>query len=145
MVMFFGNTVDETRQLFYTSWRKHCQHELLNPLEHQLVTVIMDHPEYHALFKSENARDQSYFPEMGETNPFLHMGLHLAIRDQIDINRPNGVAESYSLLLKKFADKLVVEHKMMECLAECLWQAQRNHSEPNEQNYLQALSLLLQN
>lgn len=143
--MFYGNTVQDTRQLFFLSWRKYCQNQPLLPLEKQIVEVVSAHPEYHALLETTSSlHDQAYFPELGATNPFLHMGLHLAIRDQVATNRPLGIKNVYLELTKQYEDPLVVEHMLMDYLAECLWQAQRNQTMPDENHYLQACRQLLQ-
>ncbi|CEK09229.1 DUF1841 family protein [Legionella hackeliae] len=141
--MFYGDDVQDTRQLFFSSWQKYREKHPLLPLEQQIVDVILVHPEYHGLLEATKNKEQAYFPEMGQTNPFLHMGLHLAIRDQISTNRPEGISTIYQQLVKKFRDSLAVEHLMMEYLAECLWQAQRDNTYPDESNYLQALTQLL--
>lgn len=142
--MFYGDKVQDTRQLFFSSWQKYRQKQLLLPLEQQIVEVILAHPEYHCMLETTaEPADQSYFAEMGQTNPFLHMGLHLAIRDQIHTDRPAGIAPLYKKLLKKYKDALVVEHLIMEYLAECLWQAQRSNCPPNEEVYLANLTTLL--
>lgn len=142
--MLFGDNIQDTRQLFYSSWRKYRLGQPLFPLEQQLVDVIIDHPEYHAMFDKHNEpNEQAWFPEMGQTNPFLHMGLHLAVRDQLATNRPEGISALFQQLLIKYQDKLLVEHHIMECLAESLWQAQRNGQAPDEINYIRAISGLL--
>ncbi|MBA3535507.1 MAG: DUF1841 family protein [Tatlockia sp.] len=141
--MFYGDKVQDTRQMFFASWQKFRQKQAMQPLEQQLVAVIKDHPEYHALLENPaGPRDHTYYPELGQTNPFLHMGLHLAIRDQLSTDRPVGVLAIYKTLLQKYTDPLLVEHLMMDCFAECLWQAQRNKHAPDEKNYLAALSEL---
>lgn len=135
--MFYGNNVQDSRRLFYSSWEKHRSKLLLSDLEKQIVEVIIRHPEYHALLESSTSlAEHSYFPELGQTNPFLHMGLHLALRDQIATNRPAGISSIYQQLLSKHADRDAVEHLLMESLAECLWQAQRDRQPPDEQLYL---------
>lgn len=142
--MLFGNNVQDTRQLFYTSWQKYRLGQPLTGLEQQLVNVIIDHPEYHGMFEKNDAQnEQAWFPEMGETNPFLHLGLHLAIRDQVATNSPQGFTKLFQQLLVQYQDKLLVEHKIMECLAESLWQAQRNGQAPDETLYVNAVSRLL--
>jgi len=87
--------------------------------------------------------DQNYFPEMGESNPFLHMGLHLAIRDQIQTNRPLGITKIFNTLAHESGNKLHAEHLLMERLAECLWQAQRKGILPDEQTFLMACQALI--
>ena len=142
--MFYGDSTQDTRQLFFSSWRKHRQNQPLSALEKQLVEVIIDHPEYQSMFEAViPQQDQAYFPEMGQTNPFLHMGLHLAIRDQVATDRPLGLANIYNQLLSKYANRVTVEHMLMEPLAECLWQAQRNQGMVDERSYLSACQQLL--
>lgn len=141
--MFYGNSTQDTRQLFFSSWRKHQQGQLLSSLEQQIVDVIIDHPEYHTLLEAVvTQQDQTWFPELGQTNPFLHMGLHLAIRDQIATDRPVGMATIYKKLLIKHTDKVTVEHMLIEPLAECLWRAQ-TQGMVDESGYLTACKKLL--
>lgn len=141
--MFYGGTVQDTRQLFFLSWKKYQQKQALEPLEQQIVDVIIMHPEYHDQMAASVTSNHTYFPELGQSNPFLHMGLHLAIRDQIATNRPAGITAIYQQLHKKHADTEKVEHLLMEQLATCLWQAQRDHTAPDEKSYVQACGALL--
>ncbi len=141
--MFYGSTFHDTRQIFFSSWRKYIKKEPLLALEQQVVDVIIDHPEYHSLLERTEPCTQAYFPEMGESNPFLHMGLHLALRDQIHSNRPQGIQTLFQQLERRYPQALMAEHLMIEQLAECLWLAQRNQRLPDEISYLKALQNLL--
>lgn len=141
--MFYGDTIQETRQMFFKSWEKYRQNIPLLPLEHEIAQVILAHPEYHKIVENlDKFQQQSYFPELGETNPFLHMGLHLAIREQVATNRPAGISTIYQNLLKKYGDPLAVEHLIMDQLAECLWRSQKDNLPPDEHYYLQTLENL---
>ncbi|KTC91577.1 DUF1841 family protein [Fluoribacter dumoffii] len=141
--MFYGDTIQDTRQMFFSSWEKYQQKSVLSPLENEIVQVILAHPEYHKILENKDKfQQQSYFPEAGEQNPFLHMGLHLAIREQITTDRPAGIHVIYKNLIKKYHDPLTVEHLMMEQLAECLWLSQKNNIPPDETRYLRILSEL---
>ncbi|MCI0505644.1 MAG: DUF1841 family protein [Gammaproteobacteria bacterium] len=132
-----------SRQMFFQAWRKHSNNEVLEPMESLIVDVIQLHPEYHALMENpEAALDKDYFPEMGETNPFLHMALHIAIKEQISINQPFGISVHYQRLLKKHRDPHIVEHMIMECLAQMIWEAQRNHTMPDNELYLECIGKL---
>lgn len=138
-MMFYANTVQDTRQLFFTCWQKHQKKQVLLPLEQQILNVMLDHPEYHALFDTSSPEQAAaFFAALGQTNPFLHMGLHLTIRDQVATNRPMGMSHIYTQLLKKQGSQQEVEHLLMEPLAEALWQAQRHQSMPDEAAYLEA-------
>ena len=142
--MFYGDTVTDTRALFFGSWKKYRQKKALLPLEQQIVDVVLMHPEYHDLLDAgESVQAAVYFPELGQSNPFLHMGLHLAIREQVATDRPAGITALYKALLHHYADPSTVEHLIMEPLGECLWQAQRDQSMPNDVAYLGACKRLL--
>jgi hypothetical protein len=141
--MFYGDTIQETRQLFFTSWDKYLHKKNLLSLENDIVQVILAHPEYHNIIENTNKFQQhTYYPELGETNPFLHMGLHLAVREQVATDRPVGIKTVYNILIKKYSDPLIVEHLIMDQLAECLWLSQKNNLPPDEQLYLNTLTNL---
>lgn len=143
--MFYGETIQETRQMFFSSWEKYQQKKPLSALEQQIVQVLLDHPEYHKIIENSNKfQEQSYYPELGQTNPFLHMGLHLAVREQVATDRPAGINLIFNNLVKKYHNLLEVEHFIMEQLAECLWLAQKNNLPPDEQLYLNTLKQLYQ-
>ena len=141
--MLYGQNRDEIRRVYCAAWEKHRQGLPLAALEQQLVAVIGLHPEYHALLTDHDAAlTRDYTPEMGQTNPFLHMGMHLAIREQLATNRPAGITAAYAALLARAQDAHAAEHHMMECLGEALWQAQRSGQAPDEARYLECLRKL---
>lgn len=141
--MLLTNNRDGHRELFFTVWQKQQAGETLSSLEAQLWQIIASHPEYHYVFSQKErflARD--YVPEQGEANPFLHMGLHMAITEQLQTNRPQGIRTVYQTLCEQLRDPHAAEHKMADCLMESLWQAQRYQKMPDEQAYLDALKRL---
>ena len=93
---------------------------------------------------TERALGREYLPEMGQSNPFLHMGMHIAIQEQLGSNRPAGILDVYQQLCQRTGDSHAVEHAMMECLGETLWEAQRAGRDPDERLYLQRLRHLCQ-
>jgi len=139
--MIFGQDRDELRQMYADAWHKYCEKLPMSPLEAQIAAVIEWHPEYHAdVTGTDLTRD--YTPDGGQTNPFLHMGLHLGIREQVSTNRPAGIAKIHATLAAKASDAHVAEHQMIECLAETLWEAQNQNDAPDEQKYLAHLQRL---
>ena len=140
--MIFGTDRNELRQMYIDAWRKHRAGELLSPLESQIAQVVEDHPEYQATMTGETI-DATYSPDEGKTNPFLHMGLHLAIREQVATDRPTGIAGVFELLRAKTGDSHAAEHRALDCLAEALWMAQSNNTAPDEQAYLERLRRLV--
>lgn len=122
--MFYDGSAQDTRKPFFEAWRKYCQKLPLTPLEHQIATIILEHPEYHSFFGQENLNlEKNYSGESGETNPFLHLGLHLAVQEQITTDRPAGINALFQKLLQKHRDHLIVEHLIMEQLAYQIWSA----------------------
>ncbi len=140
---FFTQDRDRLRQAWADIWRKHRSGEALDSLSQQVAQVILEHPEYHALLEQEHLSGE-YLPEMGQTNPFLHMSLHLALREQVSTDRPKGIAPIHRQLTLRHGSPHEAEHVMMDCLAEALWQAQRDHAPPDETAYLTCLQRLLQ-
>ena len=132
-----GDSRHDTRRTFFEVWGKMQSGAPLTALEGIIADVIRLHPEYHALLdRGVEVLDKDWLPEGGETNPFLHMGMHIAIREQLSIDRPPGIKAAYDALLSKTRDVMAAEHAMLECLGEALWRAQRENRLPDEQFYL---------
>ena len=138
--MICGQDRDELRKMYADAWEKHTAQLPLSPLEAQIAQVIAEHPEYHATVSDDLQKDFSV--EGAETNPFLHMGLHLGIREQVATNRPAGITAVFDQLANKLGDPHAAEHRMIDCLAETLWEAQRDQRPPDELHYLESLRKL---
>ncbi|MGB7816158.1 MAG: DUF1841 family protein [Methylotenera sp.] len=136
----FNPSRDEVREFFFGIWAKFKASQALTDLEKIGLGVIHMHPEYHPILDSpEQFKHQAYFPEMGETNPFLHMSLHLSILEQISINQPIGIAVIYEQLKLKHQNEHDAQHDILECLAEVVWQAQHNNTALDANYYVQLL------
>jgi hypothetical protein len=136
----FNPSRDEVREFFFGAWTKFKAEQALTELEKMSVGVMHMHPEYQAILDApEQYKHQEYFPELGETNPFLHMSLHLSILEQISINQPTGIADIYQKLKLKHQNEHYAQHDILECLAESIWQAQRNDSALDGNYYVQLL------
>lgn len=132
---------DQARQFLFDAWAKFQQQVGLTDLEKIAVGVIEMHPEYHAILDApERNMDQQYFPEMGETNPFLHLNLHLSVLEQIKINQPIGIQPSYQTLLAHHQDEHLAQHDLLDCLAETIWHSQRNQQPLDSNHYLQLIA-----
>ena len=139
--MIFGQDRNELRKMYADAWQKRCDHVPLSPLDAQIADVVEMHPEYHDDVTREDL-DRDYSPDGGQTNPFLHMGLHLGIREQVSTNRPEGIAAVYKAVTARKGDVHATEHEMIECLAETLWEAQSQNQAPDELKYLERLQRL---
>lgn len=104
------------------------------------MQVALTHPEYHNLLEHpDQFEDKDYLPEHGETNPFLHMGMHVSIEEQLSLDRPVGIKAKFEALAQQLSDAHQAQHIIMECLAEMLWQAQRQGVAPDEKSYLSCI------
>ena len=140
MTIMFQPDRQQTRQIFINAWQKYTNKQTLEPLESMLVEIISMHPEYHRIFdQPDDLLEKDYLPESGETNPFLHMGLHVAIKEQVSIDQPTGITSLYELLISKHKDPHKVDHLIMDCLAEMIWESQRNNAMPDIMAYLSCI------
>jgi len=136
----FNPSRADARRMFFEAWRKHRERLPLVGMEVIVVNVMLEHPEYHAMLDNpEHYMDRDFTPESGDTNPFLHMSLHLAIEEQLSIDQPPGIKSRYQRILNRYGSPHDAQHIVMECLAEMIWQSQRNNAPPDGVAYLECL------
>jgi hypothetical protein len=136
----FNPTRDQSRQFLFDVWDKHRAKAPLTPLESLALSIVLEHPEYHPVLENrERYLDRDWRPESGETNPFLHVAMHLAIEEQISIDHPPGIRAAVEALTAKLGEH-AARHEVMECLAEVVWQAQRNAAPLDNAAYLDCVS-----
>lgn len=143
MPVFHDQSREQLRRMYVEAWRKQRAGEALEPLEAQLARVIAEHPEYHDVFAAGDAALAAEFlPEGGAENPFLHLGMHLAIREQVSTDRPAGIAGAHAQLSRRLGSAHEAEHAMLEILGEALWTAQRAGTPPDEAAYIERIQRL---
>ena len=136
----FAPSREQVRQFFFDTWGKYRAAAPLQGLETLAIEVILLHPEYHAALEAPGrSAEQDYTPEMGQTNPFLHMSLHLAVEEQLSIDQPPGIRAAFGEVLRKSASRHDALHAALECLGEMVWQSQRDGAPPDAQSYLACL------
>lgn len=140
-MLFAGDNRNDLRRRYYDAWKRHQERLPLNPLDAAIADVIALHPEYHRLFETPDALHEAFTVERGQTNPFLHMGLHLGLREQLATKRPAGIDAVHARLARK-RGLHEAEHAMIEVLATALWEAQRAGGAPDEALYLERLQRL---
>ncbi|MBP6515064.1 MAG: DUF1841 family protein [Steroidobacteraceae bacterium] len=138
MPVFASQGRDELREMWVEAWRKRRAGLPAEPLEAELADVAGEHPEYHDILEGdEGALHRDWTPEQGQSNPFLHMGLHVAVREGIVTDRPPGIAAIAQSLRTRLGSGHEAEHQLLECLAETLWEAQRAGLPPDQDTYLE--------
>jgi len=131
---------NESRAFFCNTWKKYKNGLPLEPVEALISDIILKHPEYHKHLVLEKSFENTNFNiENNDTNPFLHMGMHIALEEQISSDRPSGIAAIYRQLILKFNSAHDVQHKMMECLGIFLWEAHSKKILPDENKYIECL------
>ena len=134
----FNPSREEVREMFFSAWRKYCAGEPLVGIEALAVDVMLLHPEYHeVLGHPGRSRDRDY---VDESNPFLHMSLHVALEEQLSIDQPPGIRAAWDRLLERWGDRHEALHQALECLAETVWRAQRERAAPDAAAYLECLA-----
>ena len=136
----FDPSREQVRQFFFDTWRKYRAGGPLEGLETVAIEVVLLHPEYHHVLEDQDRfLDREYSPEDGETNPFLHLSLHVAIEEQLAIDQPPGIRAQFDRLRARRGDRHDALHVVLECLAETVWRAQRDRTLPDERAYLECL------
>ncbi len=136
----FNPSQEEVRRFFCDAYRKMIANEILTPLEAIAVDWIRLHPEYHEILSdAETAINTTFSVESGQTNPFLHLSMHLSIAEQISIDQPRGVKLASQQLAQRFGDMHMAHHEIMEALGQMIWNAQRNNLPPDGAAYVDDL------
>jgi hypothetical protein len=136
----FNPSVNDVRNFFFETYSKGMQHAELTPLEKIAFSVILEHSEYQPILSNpERYLNHNWLPEEGETNPFLHLSMHMSILEQLSINQPQGLKELYEELVINTSDEHEASHQVMDCLAEMIWQSQHTNLQPNPEIYLSCL------
>jgi len=138
MTLFADQSREQLRDAYRAAWRRRLQGLPLQPLDAQLVAVIELHPEYQPMLAGPGPLDA----DPGPGHPFLHLGLHMALREQLGTDRPAGIAAIHRRLATRLGDSHEAEHRMIEVLAQTLSAAQRSGLPPQEPLYLEQLRRL---
>jgi Domain of unknown function (DUF1841) len=141
-VLFAADDRDALRRRYVEAWRRRRESLPLEPVDAQIADVIALHPEYQTILESDGPVNEAFTVEEGRTNPFLHMGLHLALHEQVATDRPAGIRAIHSRLAGRRGNVHDAEHAMIEALAETLWEAQRTGRPPDEAAYAERLKRL---
>jgi hypothetical protein len=141
----FAPTRSESRRFFVDAWAKYRARQPLTDLERIVVGLVAMHPEYHAVVEdAERNVDRDWRPEAGETNPFLHLALHLAVAEQLSIDQPPGIRSCFDRLKAARGDEHDALHAVLECLGEVIWNAQRHGTPYDGALYLACLERQLE-
>lgn len=134
----FNPSREQVREFFIEAWHKYRHKQLLSPLENIAISLIQLHPEYHELLENPDAVHEDYGVEKGQTNPFLHLSMHLAIAEQLSIDQPPGIKGAYDRLVATL-EPHDATHRIMEALGEIIWEAQRLNKPLDNERYIELI------
>lgn len=136
----FAPSQHDVRQFFCETYRKHRANQILTPMEAIARDCIVQHPEYaDALADRDRALGTDYSVEQGQSNPFLHLSMHLSIVEQISINQPPGIRPAFMALTQRLGSEHDAHHQIMECLGEMIWTSQRSGLPPDGDAYIECV------
>jgi len=136
----FAPSRDQARTFLFDTWAKYQRAEALAGLERTALGILLMHPEYHAMLADpERYLERDFGPQDGGLNPFLHLSLHLAVAEQLQIDQPPGIVEHFRRLEQATGSEHDALHAVVECLGETVWEAQRRGTQPDQQFYLECL------
>lgn len=136
-IQMFTPSSDDVRRFFCEIYRKHRANLILSPLEAIALDWIIEHPEYEdALADVEAALARDYSVEGGQSNPFLHLSMHLTIAEQISVDQPAGIRAACQTLTQRLDSAHAAHHQIMECLGQMIWNSQRAGVPPDGAAYV---------
>jgi hypothetical protein len=136
----FNPSRDEVRRFFCEAWRKQNAAQPITPIEAIAIDWIARHPEYHALLSDhETALSTDFSADGPGANPFLHLSMHLSVTEQLQIDQPPGIRAAWQAILLATGDEHQAAHRVIDALAETLWEAQRDGKPPSNELYLERI------
>ena len=135
---------EDTRAVFFEAWNKHKAKQTLTPMEEQLIQLIEIHPEYKEIFENpDKFLEEDFKVEDHEENPFLHLGFHYTLLEQISLDQPPGIRSLYEQLVKKVGDVHKAEHQIMSILVHMIWEMLQSKQPFDHEDYLKEISKLV--
>ena len=133
----FAPSQADVRRFFCSVYAKVRSGGSLDAMETIASGWIAEHPEYHAeLADTDAALARMYDVEAGQTNPFLHLSMHLSISEQCSIDQPRGIRQAVELLTARRNSLHHAHHETMECLGAMIWGSQRGGRPPDGAAYI---------
>jgi hypothetical protein len=139
----FNPSQEDVRRFFCQVYAKQQSTHLNDALESLAGLWVAEHPEYATdLTDVDAALAKQYKGDDGQSNPFLHLSMHVSVSEQCSIDQPRGIRQAVELLAAKRNSLHDAHHEVMECLGAMLWESQRSGRPPDGQAYIAAVQRL---
>jgi hypothetical protein len=136
----FSPSQEDVRRFFCSVHAKARTGQVLDALETLASEWLKEHPEYEPeLQDADAAVGRVYDGADGQSNPFLHLSMHLSISEQCSIDQPRGIRQAMELLAARRNSLHDAHHEAMECLGQMLWESQRAGRPPDGDAYVECV------
>jgi hypothetical protein len=136
----FSPSQEDVRRFFCSVHAKARTGQVLDALETLASEWLKEHPEYEPeLQDADAAVGRVYDGADGQSNPFLHLSMHLSISEQCSIDQPRGIRQAMELLAARRNSLHDAHHEAMECLGQMLWESQRAGRPPDGNAYVECV------
>lgn len=133
----FNPSQADVRRFFCAVLAKSIGDQPMDTLETLAGQWLQEHPEYKDdLADADVAVAREYQGDDGNSNPFLHLSMHLSISEQCSIDQPRGIRQAVELLAARRSSLHDAHHEAMECLGQMLWESQRAGRPPDGDVYV---------
>ncbi|MRD48346.1 DUF1841 family protein [Caenimonas koreensis] len=133
----FNPSQEEVRRFFCDVHARQRNAQPMDALQTLAGQWLAEHPEYDAeMADADAAVAKSFDGADGQTNPFLHLSMHLSISEQCSIDQPRGIRQAVELLAARRGSVHDAHHEAMECLGTMLWESQRSGRPPDGNAYV---------
>jgi hypothetical protein len=133
----FSPSQEDVRRFFCAVYEKSMRNAPMEAIETLASQWIAEHPAYHAEFANvEAALAKVYTNTQGQSNPFLHLSMHLSISEQCSIDQPRGIRQAVELLAHRRNSLHDAHHETMECLGRMLEESQSAGRAPDGDAYI---------
>lgn len=84
-------------------WKKARSGEMdsLSGEDRLLASIMLEHVEYHNQFELADHLSEHEFDAEKETNPFMHVLMHLLVENQLETREPIEVYQFYNAMLRR--------------------------------------------
>ena len=136
----FNPSQEDVRRFFCQVYAKQQSEQLSDALETLAGLWVAEHPEYAThLADVDVALAKQYKGDDGQSNPFLHLSMHLSISEQCSIDQPRGIRQAVELLSHKKQSLHEAHHAAMECLGRMIFESQRAGKMPDGNIYIECV------
>ena len=133
----FSPSQADVRRFFCAVFAKAQAGQPLEAIETIASLWIDEHPDYHAaLANLDTALSTMHAAEESQSNPFLHLSMHLSISEQCSIDQPRGIRQAVELLTHRRNSLHLAHHEAMDCLGRMIWDSQSAGRPPDGEAYI---------